>query len=117
MIGIDLISIERITRSVVRFKQHFLNRFLSPQEQELFSKPVSLAGAWAAKEACAKALGVGIGSKLGFLDMQLSKNPLGAPLITLSPPKQTLFNINSLHLSISHDRGFAVAVVFVVKGA
>ncbi|GMT39191.1 4'-phosphopantetheinyl transferase AcpS [Helicobacter bizzozeronii] len=117
MIGIDLVSIERITRSVARFKQHFLNRFLSPQEQELFSKPASLAGAWAAKEACAKALGVGIGSQLSFLDMQLSKNPLGAPLIALSPAKQALFNINSLYLSISHDRGFAVAVVFVVKRA
>ncbi|WP_120955879.1 holo-ACP synthase [Helicobacter mehlei] len=117
MIGIDLVSVERIARSVARFRQHFLDRFLSPQEQEIFIKPASLAGAWAAKEACAKALGVGIGSKLGFLDMWLSKNKLGAPLITLSPAKQVLFNTHSLHLSISHDQGFAVAVVFVVSNS
>ncbi|BCZ18254.1 4'-phosphopantetheinyl transferase AcpS [Helicobacter sp. NHP19-003] len=113
MIGLDIVAIERIACSVRRFQQRFLNRFLSPQEQALFNKPASLAGAWACKEACAKALGVGIGSQLSFLDIRLAKSALGAPLLSLSVDKQREFNIHSLHASITHDGGFAAAVVFV----
>ncbi|WP_104690593.1 holo-ACP synthase [Helicobacter heilmannii] len=113
MIGIDIVAIERVACSVRRYQDRFLNRFLSPQEQELFLKPASIAGAWAAKEACSKALGVGIGSRLSFLDIELSKSPLGAPMITLSPTKLAAFNVQSLHLSITHDGGFAAAVVFI----
>ncbi|WP_104711589.1 holo-ACP synthase [Helicobacter felis] len=113
MIGIDLISIERISKALDRYQQHFLDRFLSPYEQTLFIKPASLAGAWAAKEACSKALGVGIGTQLGFLDICLSKNIKGAPLISLIPSKMVFFRLQSLHLSITHDMGCAIAVVML----
>ncbi|BCZ19769.1 4'-phosphopantetheinyl transferase AcpS [Helicobacter sp. NHP19-012] len=113
MIGLDIVAIERIERNVRRYKEHFLNRFLTSQEQRLFAKPASLAGAWACKEACSKALGVGIGARLSFLDIQLSKSSLGAPLLNLSSAKQAEFNVKSLHVSITHDGGFAAAVVFV----
>lgn len=112
MIGIDLIAMDRIADSVRRFQGRFLNRFLSAHEQSLFMKIPSIAGAWAAKEACAKALGVGIGAQLGFLDMELSKDSRGAPLIRLCPERRAYFQIRCLHVSISHDRGFAIAVVF-----
>ncbi|MFC3847855.1 holo-ACP synthase [Helicobacter baculiformis] len=112
MIGIDLISIARIAKALARYQQHFLDRYLSSYEQSLFLKPASLAGAWAAKEACSKALGVGIGAQLGFLDICLSKDSKGAPQITLVPAKMRVFCVQSLHVSISHDSGFAMAVVF-----
>lgn len=72
-----------------------------------------VAGFWSAKEACAKALGCGIGSKLSFLDILLSKDTSGAPHITLSANKLSQFNNPTLYLSISHDSGFAIAVVCV----
>ncbi|WP_120945038.1 MULTISPECIES: holo-ACP synthase [Helicobacter] len=111
MIGIDLISIARVSQALARHQQRFLNRFLSPSEQSLFLKPASLAGAWAAKEACAKALGVGIGAQLGFLDIHLDKDHRGAPRISLSSEKMRAFGVSSLHVSISHDGGFALALV------
>ncbi|WP_104696050.1 holo-ACP synthase [Helicobacter salomonis] len=111
MIGVDLIAVDRIAKVLARHQQHFLDRFLSPYEQTFFAKPASLAGAWAAKEACSKALGVGIGARLGFLDICLHKNARGAPQITLLPEKMRAFHLQSLHVSISHDRGFAIAVV------
>ncbi|WP_163499213.1 holo-ACP synthase [Helicobacter suis] len=111
MIGVDIVCIARITDNISRHKHRFLNKFLSTYEQTLFIKPHSIAGAWAAKEACSKALGVGICAQLRFLDMCLSKNTLGAPILQLTPEKQILFKIQNLHVSISHDRGFAVAVV------
>ncbi|WP_104750422.1 holo-ACP synthase [Helicobacter cynogastricus] len=113
MIGIDLVAIARIARVLDRHQQHFLDRFLSPYEQTLFVKPASLAGAWAAKEACAKALRVGIGTQLGFLDICLSKSTKGAPLISLIPSKMHFFHLQSLHVSITHDMGCAIAVVML----
>lgn len=73
-----------------------------------------IAGFWAAKEACAKALGVGIGRELGFLDICINKNSKNAPYISISDKKKAYFGFNSLALSISHDGGFAIAAVICV---
>lgn len=70
-----------------------------------------VAGFWAAKEAFSKALGVGIGYELGFLDMIITKDSKNAPHIILTKEKQTYFKIKQSALSISHDGGFAVAAV------
>lgn len=72
-----------------------------------------VAGFWAAKEACSKALGVGISHKLSFLDMRISKNEKNAPLLSLSPQKKCEFNVGEIALSISHDGGFALAAVMI----
>lgn len=72
-----------------------------------------VAGFWAAKEACSKALGVGIGQNLGFLDMHISKNEKNAPLLSLSAEKKCEFNVREIALSISHDGGFALAAVMI----
>ncbi|WQV56574.1 holo-ACP synthase [Helicobacter pylori] len=114
MIGIDIVSIARIEKCVKRFEMRFLERFLSPSEIVLCKdKTSSIAGFFALKEACSKALQVGIGKELSFLDMRISKSPKNAPLITLSKEKMDYFNIQSLSASISHDAGFAIAVVMV----
>lgn len=72
-----------------------------------------VAGFWAAKEACSKALGVGIGQNLTFLDMCISKDARNAPLLSLSPEKKYEFNVREIALSISHDGGFALAAVLI----
>lgn len=73
-----------------------------------------VAGFWAAKEACSKALGVGIGRELGFLDIKIRKNTKKAPLVCLSDEKMAYFGVKQLSLSISHDGGFAIAAVICV---
>ena len=73
----------------------------------------SVAGFWAAKEAIAKALGCGIGKDLSFHDIILSKNERGAPSFILSSKAQKIHPIASSSLSISHDGGFAIAVVAI----
>lgn len=72
-----------------------------------------VAGFWAAKEACSKALGVGIGQQLGFLDMRIVKNERNAPQMSLSPQKMNEFEVERIALSISHDEGFAIAAVMI----
>jgi holo-[acyl-carrier protein] synthase len=111
MIGIDLVKIERIEGLIARHGERALQRFLSPDEIALAGKPHTAAGFWAAKEACAKALGCGIGGECGFHDIILSKTDRGAPRLALSETVRTRFGITGTSLSITHDGGFAIAVV------
>jgi len=111
MIGIDLIKIDRMKRLIERFGDRGLHKFLNENEIALIKNPRTAAGFWAAKEACAKALGCGIGHECGFHDIVLSKTSKGAPLITLSDPIVTLFKITDTSLSITHDGDYAIAVV------
>jgi len=112
-IGTDIIQISRIEHALEKFGDAFKKRFLNPRELQLATSAESLAGFWAAKEAIAKALGCGIGSRLGFHDIHLQKDPRGAPYFTLSAHAQKLHPIQDASLSISHDGGFAIAVVVI----
>lgn len=114
-VGVDLISIARMERLYARFQMRALERFLNADEIALVRNPASVAGFWAAKEACAKALKCGIGKELGFHDILLNRSPKGAPIISLIQQKLESFKVESLSVSISHDGGFAVAVVAVVQ--
>lgn len=111
MIGIDLIAVRRIEAFMLKYPERALARFLSPEEIALAKKPATIAGFWAAKEACAKALGTGIGSEVRFHDIILSKSPKGAPLLDLAPAVKERFGIRACALSITHDEGMAIAVV------
>jgi holo-[acyl-carrier protein] synthase len=114
MIGIDIVVISRIQKMIERFGNKSLEKFLSKKEIKLAIKPSSIAGFWAAKEAISKALGCGIGSRLGFHDIKITKDPRGAPHFALSKDVQALHPIQEASLSISHDGGFAIAVVAII---
>ena len=98
-----------------RFGDKALSRFLSPEEIILIKNPKTAAGFWAAKEACSKALGTGIGSECSFHDITISKTDRGAPRITLSGHLIEQFGISGLSVSITHDGDYAVAVVAIEK--
>jgi holo-[acyl-carrier protein] synthase len=110
-IGTDIIQISRIEKSLTKFGDKFKARFLNPEEIQIVKKTESIAGFWAAKEAIAKALGCGIGSELSFHDIIISKNHRGAPAFSLTKEAQQNHKIKESSLSISHDGGFAIAVV------
>ncbi|MDE5603243.1 MAG: holo-ACP synthase [Helicobacter sp.] len=110
-IGIDLIAIRRIKLFIQRFGEKGLLKFLTPQEIMIAKTDQNIAGFWAAKEACSKALKCGISKELTFYDILISKSPKGAPLLTLTQDKLIAFNLHSLSLSITHDNGLAIAVV------
>lgn len=112
-VGVDIVKIKRIESLLAKFGNKGMERFLSESEIEIAKNPQSLAGFWAAKEACAKALKCGIGKELGFHDMWILKDKKDAPMLHLSAEKLAYFKIHSLSLSISHDGGFAIAVVAV----
>lgn len=111
MIGIDVTSVERIAKMYERFGLKAYEKFLNPKEIELIKKPETAAGFWAAKEAASKAIGTGIGASCSFHDIKIKKDKNGAPKIKYRKKVRDMFNIKDSHLSITHDRGFAIAVV------
>ncbi len=112
-IGTDIIQISRLENSLEKFGDKFKAKFLNTSEIALAKKLETVAGFWAAKESIAKALGCGIGKDLSFHDIILSKDERGAPFFTLTPEAQKIHNIQTSSLSISHDGGFAIAVVAI----
>lgn len=113
MLGIDLIKISRIEAFYERFGDKALEKFLSPQEIANTKNTSSYAGLWAAKEAVAKALGLGISKECGFHDIKIHKNSSGAPYFTLSAHLVSRFSITQSALSITHDGDYAIAVASI----
>ncbi|MDD5372092.1 MAG: holo-ACP synthase [Sulfurimonas sp.] len=117
MIGIDLIKISRMGRFMERFGDKALYKFLSKDEVSLVKNYKTASGFWAAKEACSKALGVGIGSECSFHDIVIYKTKNGAPKLKLSQKLLNNFNILDSSLSITHDGEYAIAVVAIESAA
>jgi len=111
MIGIDITVISRIEKMIEKWQDKALKRFLSSKEIALGKNPSTYAGFWAAKEAASKAIGTGIGKECSFLDIKIKKSSSGQPLIKYKKKLRKKFNIKSSSLSITHDGGFAIAVV------
>ena len=114
-VGADLVEVERITQTVQRFGLRFLQRIFTPEElQESRSRMTWLAGRFAAKEACAKALGTGIGAQAAWRDMRVLRLPNGKPELRLSgdaAARAVALGLTAFDLSIAHTHQFAMAVV------
>lgn len=117
MIGIDLIKTSRMNRFIERFGEKALLKFLSKDEVLLAKNHKTASGFWAAKEACSKALGVGIGAECSFHDIIIYKTKNGAPKLKLSEKLLKNFNILDSSLSITHDGDYAIAVVVIESAA
>jgi holo-[acyl-carrier protein] synthase len=115
-LGNDIIEVDRIANSIRRFGDTFLKRLFTSQEisycQKFTDSERHFAGRFAAKEAISKALGCGIGAKLGWLDIEIISDE-GPPQVTLSEKAATTFSSPSITLSISHCRSHATAVAIV----
>ncbi len=111
MVGIDITVISRIEKMIQRWDQKALKKFLTPKEISLAKNVSSYAGFWAAKEAASKAIGTGIGKNCSFFDIKIKKLKSGQPILKYKKHIRKKFNIKSTSLSITHDGGFAIAVV------
>jgi len=104
-IGTDVVEIERIRAAM--HSPRFLDRILRPDERCPRETAEWVAGRWAAKEAVAKALGV----HLKWHDVAIVSAEDGKPTVVLS---DAVNNMDlTVHLSISHERSVAVAMVVV----
>jgi holo-[acyl-carrier protein] synthase len=115
-LGIDVASVERMSRALDRFGERLWQRVLTPRErQDLASRAdraLALAGRFAAKEALAKALGAP--RDVWWQSVEVRLGPLGAPGLVLSGAAREhadRLGVARSWLSISHDAGIAAAVV------
>ncbi len=117
-IGIDIIEIDRIN-NIIENKPKFINRFFTIKESLYFESRKNnsqiIAGNFAAKEAFVKAFGTGI-RNLSLKEIEVLRDKLGKPYINLYGNALKISRekgINSIHISISHSRLYAVANVIV----
>lgn len=86
-VGVDLIDIRRIESVMLRFGDRFAARIFTPLERrhcERRVKPINgFAMRYAAKEACAKALGTGFRSGVFWRDIEVCPLPSGKPTLRL----------------------------------
>lgn len=115
--GVDIIEIERVAKTFSTRKKK--ERVFTENEIERIGElnKASLAGCFAAKEACSKALGTGIRG-ISFTDMEVLKDDLGKPYFNmelLQPHLQRVFGTRKIevHLSLSHDKERAMAMVLI----
>ena len=111
--GIDIIEVERIEKAAQ--KRAFIERIFTSAEQEYFIKKnnnsQTIAGVFAAKEAVAKALGLGFGA-IKWTDIEIQHDENGKPCAVLhGGAKERLDELagKRVHVSISHIKQLAAA--------
>jgi holo-[acyl-carrier protein] synthase len=87
-LGNDIIDIRRIEATLDRYGDRFLNRIFTDVERAKSDRrrlrAASYAKRFAAKEACAKALGTGIRDGVFWRDMGVVNQPTGRPTMSLT---------------------------------
>jgi len=123
-IGSDLIDITRMDRALERFGDRFIQRVFTDVERRKSEaradRAASFARRFAAKEACAKALGTGLSKGVFWRDMGVVNMPGGQPTLALTggalarlnamvPPGMT----PRIDLSMTDDPPLAQAIVII----
>jgi holo-[acyl-carrier protein] synthase len=127
-LGSDLCNIERIANSIDRFGDRFINRIFTETEQAKanrreLTRAATFAKRFAAKEACAKALGTGFRQGVFWRDMGVVNLPSGQPTLHLSGGAAArLAQITpsghkaAIHLTMTDDHPWAQAIVLITIG-
>ncbi len=123
-LGNDLVNIDRIDQSITRFGQRFIDRIFTRIEQEYCdgkaARVSNYAKRFAAKEACAKALGTGFARGVFWRDVGVERDRFGKPrfrltggalirLQEITPDGMTA----QLDLTLTDDHPWAQAVVLI----
>lgn len=124
-LGNDLCNIERIEASLARFGQRFVDRIFTPQEQWHAEQSSALRAAryakrFAAKEACAKALGTGLRHGVCWQTMEVRHTPDGQPILGLTGGAALRLRalvpagmVPDVHISLTDDYPWAQAMVLI----
>lgn len=132
-IGTDVTQISRIAAVLAEHDMRFVARCFATAESDYVEsrckgdealRAGGYAKRWAAKEACAKALGLGIRDKIYLKDIIVVNDSAGKPTIlleggaaarlaALTPPGMAA----RLHASLSDDGGVAQAFIIIEAAA
>ena len=123
--GIDIIDINRIRRVIDKYGNRFKKRCFSISEIERSEKRLnsveSYAKRYAAKEACAKALGTGLARGVFWKDIEVYNDKFGKPKIRLHKKALKFFKKitknpeASIEVSLSDEVNYAIANVIIYE--
>jgi holo-[acyl-carrier protein] synthase len=127
-LGSDLIDIRRVEKTLDRYGSRFTERIFTEIEQKKSDRRAARAATYAkrfaAKEACAKALGTGIRAGVFWRDMGVVNLPTGQPTIKLTGgAAQRLAQITPegmtahINLTLTDDYPLAQAIVIITAVA
>ena len=116
--GVDIVEVNRFSKLINN--PDFINRFFNKEEQQEYNNEQAMsehyASRFAAKEAFGKALGTGLAG-FSLTDVFVKKNENGKPYLVIQNKAEEILKNNcgecKIHLSISHEKTFAVAYVII----
>ena len=119
-LGIDIIEIARVKKSIDRYEDKFLNKVFTENEinycNSKFNKYQHFAARFAAKEAVYKALTSGWKEGLRWKDIEVQNDTSGMPSIKPSGKLKSFLSENAqLKVSISHSDNYVTAVAIIFK--
>jgi holo-[acyl-carrier protein] synthase len=117
-LGTDIVEVDRIAALIDRHGDRFLERVFRPAELDLARErgaaaAATLAARWAAREALLKALGRPIGG-IPYRDVEVVRQAEGPVALRLHGRAERAvaeLGAKRVHLSLSHERAYAVATV------
>ena len=121
-IGIDIIDIRRIEKVInkygFRFKEKCFHEEEIKKSESRYKSIETYAKRYAAKEACAKALGTGLAKGVFWKDIEVKNNSNGKPYIILHNNASRYLEKNfkknaKIELSLSDEKDFAIANVII----
>jgi holo-[acyl-carrier protein] synthase len=123
-IGTDLVNIERVRKVLDRFGDRFEKRVFSDLEiqrsRRKYDPSSSYAKRWAAKEACSKALGIGLRMGISWKEMHIVNLRSGKPeLLIEGKAKELLKHMtpegysSKINVSLTDDYPWAKAIVII----
>lgn len=118
-IGIDILEIERIQRSMDELGDNFLERIFTSEEirycRSKHNAGQHFAARFAAKEAVSKALATGWRGDFAWRDVEIMNDTLGQPHVALYGKLKESLAGASVFVSLSHSKSHVVAMV-VIEG-
>jgi holo-[acyl-carrier protein] synthase len=123
-VGSDLTDIRRVAATLERFGERFTGRLFTPVERTRSERKVDRAASYAkrfaAKEACAKALGTGMRRGVFWKDMGVVNARSGQPTLALTGGAAARLEEMlpdgykaAIHLSLTDDHPYAQAFVVI----
>ncbi len=119
-VGVDVVEIPRMRRTIEQWGNVFLNRIFTDQEimyARSKKNPAShIAARFAVKEAVAKALATGWSGGFRWKDVEVENDLSGKPRVVLYGHVRQLLKGSRVLVSISHSENVVVAFAVIEKG-
>jgi holo-[acyl-carrier protein] synthase len=121
-IGTDFVEVPRIEKILQKWGEKFTGRVYSKGEIDYCHNKafpaMHFAARFAVKESFMKSLGIGLGMGVKLRDIEVINTPQGKPMLKINERIECIivkFGITAIHISITHTKEHAHAIVVLEK--